>query len=156
MALPVLFRTTPLRPALRRVPVWNLSAEMDRLFGNLQRDTSTSATAYTPRIDLVETASEVRVSAELPGLGAEDFHVEFEDGVLRIHGEKTGALPEEEKVEWHRAERSYGPFERVIRIPVEVDANTAKARYHDGVLSIALPKTESAQMREIPVEAVTS
>lgn len=157
MSLPVLFRTTSLRPTLRRRPTWNLSTEVDHLVENLLRGAGSNreAPAYTPPVDLIETPSEICVSAELPGLGAEDFHIEFEDGVLRVHGEKASPLHEEEKVGWHRSERSYGRFERAIRIPVEVDAEAAKAHYRDGVLSIALPKAASAQVREIPVEAAT-
>ena len=109
MALPVLFRTRPIRPSFRRVPFWNLSAEFDHLFEDLRRGAGSSAEeAYTPRIDLVETPSELRVSAELPGMGAEDFHVELKDGILRVHGEKESEVGDKDEVGWHRSERAYG------------------------------------------------
>ncbi len=156
MALPVLFRTKPIRRSLRRAPLFDLSTEMDHLFEDLWRGAAVPRTAvYTPRIDLVETPTELRVSAELPGMAAEDFHIELKDGTLRLHGEKTAAGADKAEVGWHRAERSYGRFERAIRIPVEVDADAAKAEYRDGILSIALPKAASAQVREIPVEAAS-
>lgn len=157
MALPVLFRTTPIRRSLRRAPLFDLSTEMDHLLEDLWRGPLAPRKAvYTPRIDLVETPTEFRVSAELPGMTAEDFHIELKDGTLLLHGEKTAAGADKAEVGWHRAERSYGRFERAIRIPVEVDADAAKAEYRDGILSIALPKAASAQVREIPVEAAAS
>ena len=157
MALPVLFRTTPIRRSLRRAPLWNLSTEMDHLFEDLWRGAGAPRSAvYTPRIDLVETPTELRLSAELPGMGAEDFHIEVNDGVLRLYGEKASAVADDEKVGWRRSERSYGRFERAIRIPVEVDADSASAEYRDGVLTVILPKAASAQVREIPVEAAAS
>ena len=74
-----------------------------------------------------------------------------------MHGEKAApARSEDEQVDWHRAERSYGRFERAIRIPVDIDADAAKAQYKDGVLHITMPKTPAAQSREIPVEAAAS
>jgi HSP20 family protein len=132
---------------------------MDRLFEGILRDAATTrgVSIYTPRVDLVETPSEVRVSAELPGLAAEDFQVELKDAVLRIHGEKIHApVDKDETLGWHRAERRYGRFERAIRVPCEVEGDAVNAVFRDGVLTVTLPKAASAQVREIPIEAASS
>ena len=99
MALPVLLRTTtPLRRTPRRSSLWNLSTEMDHLFGDLWRAPSAQRAVYAPRIDLVETATEIRVSAELPGLisGSADLapstktHVKASGDVARgSYGERN-------------------------------------------------------------------
>ena len=110
------------------------------------------AQAFLPSADLVETENELRISVELPGLRAEDVHVEAVDGVLRIYGEKSHSA-DEEKTNWHRAERSYGRFERRIRVPAKFDADAASAAMEHGVLTVTLPVIPEVKPREIPVEA---
>lgn len=164
MALPILFRSTPRvglnprRASGAPVAGFSLSAEMDSLFDELWRGPGRPRrdTAFVPRMDLTESADEVRVSAELPGIDADALGVDLKDGVLRIRGEKAATTDASEGVGWHRAERNYGAFERRLRIPVEVDIETATATYRDGVLEIALPKAAAAKVVEIPVEVATS
>ncbi len=167
MALATLFRQSPRTLRIRAAePARAVASEMDQLFENLWRGfehprLAPRAPVFLPRVDLVETDDEVRVSAELPGLKSEDFHVEFEDGVLCLRGEKRSGAHLENRDrasrdwanrDWHRAERSYGSFERRVMIPVEVEADDAKAVYRDGVLVVTLPKSESARVREIPID----
>ena len=60
---------------------------------------------------------------------------------------------EQEGVTYHRRERSVGTFNRVLRLPVEVDADRVSAELRNGVLAIELPKVESARPRKIQVTA---
>ena len=165
MALPILFRSTPLRSALRFPAVPNrrvgpvaAARGMDRLMDELWQSLGArpAPAAFSPSIDLAESEAGLRVSAELPGLGADEVHVELNEGVLRIHGEKahtpSDSDGEESEDGWTRAERSYGHFERRIRIPKRFDAEAASARMENGVLTIQIPTKPSAQPREIPVE----
>jgi HSP20 family protein len=50
-----------------------------------------------------------------------------------------------------RTERSYGFFRRAIPLPSEVDSTKAEARLDKGVLTIKLPKTESAKKQSVRV-----
>jgi HSP20 family protein len=100
--------------------------------------------SWMPQIDVRETAKEVRVTAELPGMEEKDLEVSFLDGALTIKGEKNEEH-EEEKGEMHRSERQYGMFQRTIPLPAEVDADKVKATFKKGVLKITLPKTKEAQ-----------
>jgi HSP20 family protein len=136
-------------------PFRSLSSDLDPLFGALWKGAfgaPVGHAAFQPRIDVVENDDELRVSAELPGLRAEDFSVEFEGDVLSLRGDKRHEASEE-KDGWYRAERSYGRFERRLRIPVEVDSDRATANFENGLLVITLPKTAAAKVREIPIEA---
>jgi HSP20 family protein len=54
---------------------------------------------------------------------------------------------------WHRRERAAGPFDRVVTLPVEVDANRVEARLQNGVLTARFPKAEVARARKIDVKA---
>jgi HSP20 family protein len=60
---------------------------------------------------------------------------------------------DEEGVSYHRRERGVGEFKRVLRLPVEVDADKVEATLHDGVLLVKLPKAAAAKPRKIQVAA---
>jgi HSP20 family protein len=101
----------------------------------------------SPAVDVFEEDDAVVIKAELPGMRKEDISVELSDGVLKIAGEKK----REEKVEkknYYRIERSSGSFERRISLPVETQADKAKASFKDGVLEIKVPKSEEAKKKE--------
>jgi HSP20 family protein len=100
--------------------------------------------AFSPRVDIVESAKEIKVSAELPGMEAKDIDVSLANDVLTISGEKR--QEEEHKGKnYYRMERSYGSFQRSIPVPCEVDADKVDATFNKGVLTITLPKTADAQ-----------
>jgi HSP20 family protein len=72
--------------------------------------------AFSPRVDVAETDSEIVVSAELPGLDDEDIEVNLARGLLTISGEKK--QEKEKKGRNHyRVERSYGSFQRSVAMP---------------------------------------
>ena len=56
------------------------------------------------------------------------------------------------EVTYHRQERGVGPFSRVVRLPVSVNADAVEATLRDGVLSVKLPKEKSAVPRRIEVK----
>jgi HSP20 family protein len=101
----------------------------------------------SPSVDVFEEGDEVVVKAELPGISKEDIDVKVTDDVVTISGEKK----KEEKVEkknYYRIERSYGSFTRSFRLPTEVQAEKASAKFKEGVLEIRIPKTEEAKKKE--------
>ena len=104
-----------------------------------------------PVLDLAETDDEVIVTAELPGLDKEDFAVEVSGDRLLIRGEKKAAM-ERKGREYYYAEQSYGAFARAVALPCEVDADKATAQYKNGMLRLALPKTEQARARRVKVK----
>lgn len=96
-----------------------------------------------PKLDVSETDKELHVTAELPGVKEEDIDVELAGETLRIRGEKKDER-EEKGHNFHRVERSFGAFERVVPIPAEVDRQGVQATFKNGVLEIKLPKLVSA------------
>jgi HSP20 family protein len=108
-------------------------------------------TGFDPQVDVVETETEVKVEAELPGLEAEDVHVTVSHNVLSIKGEKKEEREEKGK-NWYRAERSYGAFERAIPLPQGTDTEQADASFDKGVLTITFAKTGEGR-RKIAVKA---
>jgi len=90
-----------------------------------------------------ETDKDIKVAAELPGLDEKDVEVELANGTLAIRGEKRTETEDKER---RFSERFYGHFER--RIPVDdVEQDKVSASFKNGVLSITLPKSKTAQQK---------
>jgi HSP20 family protein len=102
--------------------------------------------AYSPRVDVVESEKEVKVTAELPGMVAQDVDLQLSHGVLTISGEKKREKEERGKNYTH-VERSYGAFRRSVPLPGEVDSDKVEATFKRGVLTVTLPKTTPARAR---------
>jgi HSP20 family protein len=111
------------------------------------------ARGWMPRLDVAETAKEILVTAELPGLDEKNVNVNVSGDQLVISGEKL-CEKDDRKQTWHRIERSWGSFQRVLPLYAEIDRNAIKASFKKGVLTVILPKTVKAQesVRKIPVE----
>ena len=127
---------------------------MDRLFGRWGIEfpiRSALAVSY-PAVNLWEDDDFVYAEAELPGLKLPDLEITVTaDNWLTLKGKREPAAPQ--KVEWHRQERSFGSFERVLSLPVSVDPTKVEARLENGVLSIKMAKGAAAKPRKIPVKA---
>jgi HSP20 family protein len=110
--------------------------------------------SFMPRIDVVDTDKEIRVSAELPGIDEKEIDVSVTREALTIKGEKKEEKEEKGK-DYYRSERSYGSFSRTIPLPVEIDIDKISASFKKGVLTIRLPKTTQAldETKKITVTA---
>lgn len=104
-----------------------------------------------PTLDLTETANTVDVRMDVPGMKAEDIDIQLSNGMLTISGERKEEKEEKGKT-FHRLERRYGSFSRSVTLPTTVAEDKVDAQYRDGVLTIALQKTEEAKSRKIKVK----
>ncbi len=133
-------------------PRWNL----DRFFDDLPLITrsafATGNSSFAPVVNIEETEDELRLSAELPGLSEEDFEITTDGNLLTIKGEKKFESTSGDNGH-KRIERSRGSFERSFRVAWEIDPETVKAVYKNGVLDLVIPKPEEEQpqARTIPV-----
>jgi HSP20 family protein len=94
-----------------------------------------------PHMDVSETDAELRVTAELPGVTDSDVEVTLHDDVLTIRGDKKFERADERE-NFHFVERSYGTFQRSLRIPYPVKPDEVQASFDRGVLTVTLPKTQ--------------
>jgi HSP20 family protein len=101
--------------------------------------------------EVEETASDLVVRVEMPGVDKGSFSIQMIGNTLFIRGEKQ-LVRESEGSTYHLVERAYGAFERTIALPQNVDSEKSQASYVNGVLLIRLPKTISETVRNIPVE----
>ena len=81
---------------------------------------------------------ELVLHMDIAGMRAEDFSVEFADGILTISGERTPRR--EGKRHYHAMEVQVGPFERRFRVPVPVNPSSIHASYEHGFLEVRLTK----------------
>jgi HSP20 family protein len=131
--------------------------EMDSLFNRFfdfgfSGNSGMTAWAYEPRVNVAENDDGYQVTAELPGMTPNDFSVEVKDNQLWITGEKKEEAEENGKT-YHRVERRYGAFRRVIPLTARVNAQHIGAEYKDGILTVHIPKSETAKPRRIEVKS---
>ncbi len=110
-----------------------------------------ATTAWQPLVDIFEEPDAIRLVAEIPGVKPEDVRISVESNLLTINGTKE-QVAEEKAEKVHRYERTYGAFERTFRLSTSIDPNKIKATYDLGVLTITLPKAETAKPHLIRVE----
>ena len=143
---------------VRWEPVRELSSlqnDMNRLF-NTFFDTTSGANGATPRrwvpaMDLVETDDQFVLKADLPGLSEDDVHIDVEDDVLTVSGERK-AEHEDKREGYVRVERSYGSFRRSLTLPEGVEAEAVSASFENGVLEIRIPKPEQRKPRRVAIQ----
>lgn len=128
-----------------------LHSEMNRLFGRYGNGAREFSVGGYPPLNLWEDESNLYVEAELPGFNLDDLEMYVTDGnQLRMKGERK--RPEVEKGTWHRQERGFGAFSRLMELPRPVDSDHVSAEFKHGVLTITLPKKEEAKPRRIEVK----
>jgi len=110
-----------------------------------------SGRCYRPNVDIVETANELTLYADIPGVSRDGIDIDFENGVLTINGKVENRVPEGTNV--LLAEYGVGDFHRHFQVSESVDASKITAEYNHGVLTLHLPKVEAAKMRKITVQA---
>jgi len=138
------------------------NAGVDRLFneffgrGHGQVDDETSACGnWSPAVNILEKENEIVISADLPGLKAEDVEVTIENSVLTLKGER--ALEEALEGEtYHRVERSYGSFDRSFKVPNTVDPKKIEARFINGEMTVILPKRDESKPRSVKIKVATN
>ena len=124
-------------------------SQFDRVFGPMFEARHES---WLPAVDVYDTRDAVVVKAELAGMNPDDIHIDVDDNVLTIAGERK--LEETtEKDRYYRVERHFGSFERSLALPSGVIPDEIVANYEDGVLEVRVPKGKEEKPRRIEVKA---
>lgn len=137
-------------------PFTQLRTEVDRLFESFPFRLPTfklGRFASAPALEMSETDKSYKITAELPGIDPENVDVTFEDGLLRIAGEKKEQREENERG-YRLSERSYGAFERLVTLPSAADSEKIDAKFKNGLLTVTIAKdgTEKQNVRRIKVQ----
>ena len=136
--------------------ILNMQREINRMFDGffregLRDEDGMVASAWTPVVDIAEKEDSYNVKMELPGVSKDDVKITVNGNTLTVSGEKKHEQ-ESKEANYHRIERSYGAFQRSFTLPTGVRSDAIDATFKDGVLLIALPKSEEAKPKQIAVK----
>jgi len=140
------------REMIRRpLPATAWPDDFQRIVSQFFADAETPLSgAFAPALDVEETEDNFTLHVEVPGVKPEDVDVSIEESVLTIAGSRN--FYEDKTTEgFRRVERSFGTFRRSVRLPDRVDPDAVTAEYKDGLLTVTVPKAESAKPRRIQV-----
>ncbi len=109
-----------------------------------------SALNYIPSAEMEETAEEIKLKLEIPGMEAKDLNVDVTENSVSINGERKSETKTEEKG-MVRSEFHYGRFERQIPLPAHVQNDKVQAEYKNGILTLNLPKIEGEKHKAVKI-----
>jgi HSP20 family protein len=144
----------PLRFSPDLDPVSNLltlQTELDRFLRNPVISLGVSGPGDFPPVNIFDDDEGVVVMAEIPGTGPESLNVSGQSHTLTIKGERKRETVGE-SAGYHRRERPFGEFSRSVQLPDDLDLDKAAASYEAGMLTVKVPKAESAKPRQIAVK----
>jgi HSP20 family protein len=107
-----------------------------------------SAGAY-PLMNVFRQGDDIVIVAEVPGVKKSDLNIQVKENQVRISGSRSVEPGEGASI--HRRERASGSFDRTVAVPIEFDADGAKAEYREGILAIHLPRAEHAKPRAVKI-----
>jgi HSP20 family protein len=100
-----------------------------------------------PAVNIWEDGDAAHLEAELPGVRMENIEILVSGNQLRLAVERQTSAPE--NVTWHRQERAAGSFSRTFTLPWDMNADKVEAKLNNGILTVLLPKAETAKPRKI-------
>jgi HSP20 family protein len=119
-----------------------LHDEIEELFADLWQVPRFAGTrrGFRPNVDsfCTEESNELTVVVEVPGVDPESLNLVVGERMLAIEGERRRPKVEG-YVSYQQMEIEYGPFQRQVRLPKNVDPQRAHARYENGMVTITLP-----------------
>ena len=108
----------------------------------------TDAVTFSPRFDVWETADEVVLSGDFPGVTSDDLDLQFEEDQLTIRGRVAARNDGRKSL---GSEYGVGDFHRAFTIGESIDVTEIRAELAGGVLTVHLPKRDRVKTRKIEV-----
>lgn len=90
----------------------------------------------TPAVDIFETASDVVIIADVPGVAADGIVLEAKDDTVSLRASRVDSAVD---------------YARSFRMPAGVDVDGITAALKDGVLTVTVPKPAAMKPRVIAV-----
>jgi HSP20 family protein len=131
-----------------------IQSEINRLFDNLLELRSSGGDggpSWLPMADVYETANELVVKFEVPGVDLRDVTMSVEGNRLIVRGEKRRVGPVPKNGRFHCMERGFGKFKRVVHISSPVNTREAIAKLAEGVLEVRFPKVPNRRGGEVAI-----
>jgi HSP20 family protein len=135
-------------------PLSRIHSDIDKLFENFfqgfplspfrQEGESAWGGLILPQVDIGEGKKDYTIKVEVPGVDEKDIELTITDGTLLIRGEKRYEKEDHDK-QYHRVERSYGAFQRMLSLPTDADESKIEAKFKNGVLTVTIAKNPDAK-----------
>jgi HSP20 family protein len=139
---------------LRWDPFRELEREVGRLFGSLD-PLAVRSTRPFPAINLYDAKDKFIVSAELPGVEADEIELALTGETITLRGNRKRSSEVADE-SFRRQERFFGQWARTVTLPERVNGTEVSADFAHGILTISLPKVEEAKPRQIAVKTSTT
>ncbi len=105
---------------------------------------------FTPAVDIYETASEIVMNVDLPGVNSEDLDIDLSEDTLTLVGKVSESISEGTDL---LVEYNIGHYYRSFLITDAIDRSAISGNMSDGVLKLRLPKVAKAVPRKIRITA---
>lgn len=135
--------------ARREYPPGDFHQQFDRLFDQALRNIpampewgESMSQALRPQLDIKEGQDHYAITVEMPGVDKEDVEVEVKEDTLIIRGEKKQETEKQDE-KYHRIERRYGSFQRMLALPEDAQGGEVAASFKDGVLTVTVPRNKN-------------
>jgi len=138
----------------RMAPLWELRRGMDDILNRFSSGCGRGLFPRTrgfPAANVWEDGESFFVEAEIPGVSMDNVEIYAMGNELTIKGRREPR--DAENLTYHRQERGFGEFTRVVTLSADVDPDKVEATLKHGVLTITLPKAASAKTRKIAVKS---
>lgn len=124
-------------------------------FMTLRKTNDMDMIGFSPSCEIFEEGNNYVLTFDLPGVKKDQVSVEAANDQLTVRAERkeekrTGEKGTEEKKK-HLSEVYYGAYSRTFTLPGSIDEKKIDARFDNGVLTVTVPKVESAKIKQIPV-----
>ncbi|MDP2728700.1 MAG: Hsp20/alpha crystallin family protein [Dehalococcoidia bacterium] len=134
----------------------DMQRQMDRFLGHFAGAKRPvyfySPVTWQPAMDIYETADDLVIVLDAAGVDRDSLEISLERNTLAIRGERQDK-PQGVREKYHMAEIAFGYFERIIELPVAVNADQASASHKDGLLEIVLPKASDRLVKSVKIKA---
>lgn len=123
--------------------------------GNGWSSTAPSLNWLKPTLDISASGKEYAIAIELPGVEQQDVQIDLAGDTLTIRGEKRGDREASDK-DYYCVERSYGAFQRQLTLPEDADKDGITASFDNGIMTVTIPRVESAAPKTKHIEVKTA
>jgi len=130
-----------------------LKRQMDLLNeGLLEGSLRGPSAGVFPLMNVTEDKENYYIRAELPGIKSDELEISVTGDTLSLAGERK-ISEEKGDIKYHRREREAGKFSRILNLPSQINTAKVEAKCTDGLLSIIMPKAETAKQKQIVVKS---
>jgi len=114
-----------------------------------QEESTEQVTFFKPDTDITESANELKLYMDMPGVSKKDVRIKLEKNLLSIEGQID--LKRYQNLKTQYAEYNIGHYRRSFQLSSQIDQEKIQAQMNDGVLELSLPKAEEAKPKQIQV-----